>query len=95
MQGDEKYPCIQWYLLCKRVTEGNEVVIEERKSEHEEYMKFFGEIKESIDRYRVSNAELCSVTLHSQIVELFNEFPLKKIVFNWLKNDLKSIGWID
>lgn len=95
LQGDEKHPCIQWYLLCKQSTEDNELVIEERKSEHEEYMKFFGEIKKSIDRYRFSNAELCSVTLHSQLLELFNEFPLTKIVLNWLKNDLKSIGWID
>lgn len=95
LQGDEKRPCIQWYLLCKKASERDELLLEERKREYGEYMKYFSEIKDSIDRYRVSNAELCSVSLHSQIAELFNEFPLKKIVLDWLKNDLKSIGWLD
>ena len=95
LQGDEKHPCIQWYLLCKKADESNELVVEEIRTESQEYKKYFKEIKDSIDRYRVSNAEFCSVTLHSQILGIFNEFPLRKIVLSWLKNDLKAIGWID
>lgn len=88
-------PCIQWYILCKSNTECNEVDIKQTKKENDEINAIFSEMKNSADIYRVNNSELCSMVIHSQVLRLFNELPLTNLVMNWLKSDLKNIGWIE
>lgn len=91
-QGDMPYPSIWWHLECKEEGAKNVIKFDNTKDESN---RDYNLIRNSVDRYRSSKQEWCSITLHSELLRIFHELPLTKIIFAWLKSDLKEIVWIE
>lgn len=91
-QGNYPAPTINWYFLCNN--QENEIEVDESYNV-DDLDKIYKEIYSSIICYRPSIAALCPVSICTQLLDIFNEMPLHKIVYSWLKEDLRSIGWID
>ena len=92
--GQYLEPTIQWYFVCKDQNQDSEIIVTE-SSGMIESNDIYGAILSSIVSYRQNIVSLCPVSMHVQILDIFNEKPLHKIIFNWLEEDLKSIGWLD
>ena len=93
-----KAPCVRWWLICKNSDQHNSVsLINEAGSKTEpgsNMNEIFKDIQSSIMQYRVKNHSLCPITIHSEILNIFNELPLTQLVMSWLKHDLIAIDWI-
>ena len=94
----KKEPCVRWWLICKNLDQHNSVsLINETESKIEpgsNMDEIFKDIQSSIMQYRVKNHSLCPITIHSEILNIFNELPLTQLVMSWLKHDLIAIDWI-
>lgn len=86
-------PYVQWWLNCKNEGQDNSVSIVKTQSKTN-YDLIFKNIQASIMQYRLNNYALCPVSVHSEMLHIFNELPLTNLVMSWLKQDLKSINWI-
>lgn len=91
-KGDIPFPSIYWHLECKDKSAKNDIKFDNTGDDR---IQEYNLIKNSIDRFRRSKQEWCSITLHSELLRIFHELPLTKIIFDWLKSDLKKIGWIE
>lgn len=93
-----KEPCVRWWLICKNSDQHNSVsLINEKESKIDlgsNMNEIFKDIQSSIMQYRVKNHSLCPITIHSEILNIFNELPLTRLVISWLKHDLIAIDWI-
>lgn len=91
-KGDMPHPAIYWYLECEQKNSTNKIKFDYAADDRK---RDFNLIRNSIDMHRRSIQEWCSISLHSELLRIFNERPLTKIIFDWLKSDLKVIGWIE
>ena len=93
-KGNYPAPTISWYFLCKDQNQENEIVVNESSSASN-LENIYKDVFSSITCYRPNIASLCPVSYCTQLLDIFNEMPLHKIIYSWLEEDLKSIGWID
>lgn len=92
-QGSFPAPTIRWYFLCKQQDQESEIIVED--SEGIANMdEIYKRILSSISCYRANVTFLCSASICTQILDIFKEMPLHIIIFDWLKDDLRNIGWI-
>lgn len=96
IEGEGNYPApsIRWYFVCKESNKENEIIVNNACGINN-LENIHQEIYTSIINYRPTIISLCPNSIHMQLLDIFNENPLNKIIFTWLKDDLKSIGWLD
>lgn len=92
--GSYTSPTISWYFMCREQQQENEVVVTESDGANIHDDNTYKEILASITHYRATIASLCPVSISTGLLDIFNEMPLHKIIFRWLNEDLKAIGWI-
>ncbi|WP_223299281.1 hypothetical protein, partial [Paenibacillus darwinianus] len=93
-KGYSSHPGLDWYF--DPLPNGSKTSIEislvlTGQVNHEKVSTLYDKLR----LLRPKAAEWISSHHTSQLLDIFNNFPVREIVYNWLWNDLKRISWVD
>lgn len=93
-EEDTDGPRMSWYLEALPKEYHSTVDIEYNDLTANE-TTLFEEIRNNHLRYRPNLSCFRHVIIYGERVKMWGATPVTDVVFNWLKSDLKSIGWIE
>jgi len=88
-------PCLSWHMEALPTALKN--VLDLTLNQSEEWRNNYDEmhaILENDIRIRASQREWLQPALHSGVLRCFDAAPVTNVVFQWIEDDLKRIGWI-
>lgn len=89
----EDSPALTWYMKALPINARNGVDIQFRKIEFNDDELFHSLIRHNLKmRPGIENRDVVHIT--SQFVDICNSTPVTNIVFSWIEDELKKIGWI-
>lgn len=93
---DNRFPAIYYYFLPQSVgtkPSVNITFVKDHKSNQS--IENLHRISEVLMTNHPLNYEFARVCSTDSYLEIFNEFPVSKVVYKWIADDLKSINWIN
>ena len=89
-------PKMTWYIEAIPSDKKNEVMITyDNEDTVDVQVNLLSEIHQNNIKYRPLKRSWINSSITTQRLNCFTSMPVTDIVYNWLKNDLKKIGWID
>jgi hypothetical protein len=96
--GNSIGPTLCWYLE-PLPTDKNDFILDIEMLKGEKNSNFnreelFNELYEKIKKYRPDESNWMNASIRRQVLDIFCATPVTNIIYEWLKDDLKSINWI-
>lgn len=93
-ETSDGYPTVSWYfeVLPKRSQNSVEIHPSERSRD---FRLLFQNLTKKINYLRPEASEFLSASIHSGLSDIFNTTPATGLVYRWLWDDLKRVGWVD
>ena len=92
-EKDNYGPSISSYFLplCKNKKSSIDFLY----NAHQKSVDCLQTVVQETKKYRPSNYDWCLCSYQRGILDIFNELPITKVILSWIKEDLKSINWLD
>jgi hypothetical protein len=87
-------PSMTWHVEALPSGKSNELIITLDKKSNKDTADLLHAIYHNNITYRPLKRDWINASVHSEILHHFSSTPVTDIVYDWLNNDLKKIGWI-
>jgi hypothetical protein len=94
--GYEGAPLLHWFFEPSYSGGNNLIDIEIANKKN--YDRIKNEWKSTVEKLKSSRPQASgwiTSSLHHQVLEIFQSYPVTNIVYKWLWDDLKRISWVD
>jgi predicted esterase len=96
--GNSIGPTLCWYLE-PLPTDKSDFILDIEMLKGEKNSNFnreelFNELYEKTKKYRPDESNWMNASIRRQVLDIFCATPVTNIIYEWLKDDLKSINWI-
>lgn len=94
-RGRADAPCLSWHVEALPTAMKNTLDLTLNQSEkwHNDFDKVHAVLENDI-RIRAPQREWLNPALHSEVLRCFDATPVTNVVYQWIEDDLKRIGWV-